>query len=64
MLFSVPCTPVEVPVTVIGYVPATVLALAVKVSVLDVVVLAGLKTAVTPLGNPVATKLTLELKPF
>ena len=38
--------------------------LAVNVSVLVVVVEAGLNAAVTPLGNPDADKLTLPLKPF
>ena len=38
--------------------------LAAKVSVLDPVVLGGLKAAVTPPGNPDADKLTLPLKPF
>jgi hypothetical protein len=36
----------------------------VNVTVLVLVVLAGLKTAVTPLGNPLTAKLTLPLKPF
>jgi hypothetical protein len=38
--------------------------LTVNVTVLVVVVLVGLKAAVTPLGNPVTAKLTLPLKPF
>jgi hypothetical protein len=36
----------------------------VKVTVLVVVVLVGLNAAVTPLGNPVAARFTLPLKPF
>ena len=39
-------------------------ALAVRVSVLVFVALAGLKVAVTPLGRPEAAKLTLLLNPF
>lgn len=38
--------------------------LAVNVSVLVDVVLAGLNEAVTPLGNPEADKLTVPVKPF
>jgi hypothetical protein len=52
----------EEPVTVIVEVPAAPEAL--TVSVLAPVVLAGLNDAVTPLGRPDATRLTLPLKPF
>jgi len=45
-------------------VPVAAEVLAVSVNVLVPVVLAGLKDAVTPLGNPDADKLTLPLKPF
>ena len=54
----------EEPVTVIVDVPATPEAPAVSVRVLAPVVLAGLNDAVTPLGSPDATRLTLPLKPF
>jgi hypothetical protein len=45
-------------------VPVVAAALAVNVTVLLVVVLPGLKDAVTPLGRPEADKLTLPLNPF
>ena len=45
-------------------VPRLSVVLAFSVSVLVVVVLAGLKEAVTPLGKPEADKLTELLKPF
>ena len=54
----------DVPVIVTVAVPVVAVLLAVKVTVLLVVVLAGLKDAVTPLGSPDADKLTLPLKPF
>jgi hypothetical protein len=54
----------ETPVTVIVDVPVTAEALAVSVSVLTPVVLAGLNAAVTPLGKPDATRATLPLNPF
>lgn len=55
----------EVPVMVIGYVPGLLAeALAVSVKVLVVVVLAGLKDAVTPVGKPEAAMPTLPVKPF
>jgi hypothetical protein len=54
----------EVPVIVTPTVPVVAVPLAVSVKVLAPVVLAGLKEAVTPLGNPEADKLTLPLKPF
>ena len=44
--------------------PAVAVLLAVKVSALVLVVLAGLNAAVTPLGRPVAARLTLLLKPL
>jgi len=55
--FSVP----EVPVTVIVEVPAVAVLLAVSVSTLEVVEDAGLNAAVTPLGIPVALKVTLPV---
>ena len=45
-------------------VPATAALLAVSVSALVVVALAGLKAAVTPLGRPEAVRATLPVKPF
>jgi hypothetical protein len=45
-------------------VPVAAVLLAVSVNVLTPVVLLGLNDAVTPLGRPVADKLTLPLKPF
>ena len=54
----------EVPVTVTEYVPAAAVLLALKARELVLVVLAGVKTAVTPLGNPVAERATVPLKPF
>jgi len=54
----------DVPVTVTFTVPAGAAVPAVNVNVLVLVVLFGLKEAVTPLGRPVADKLTLPLKPF
>jgi hypothetical protein len=54
----------EVPVTVTVAVPVAAVLLAVSVNVVVLAVLAGLKDAVTPLGNPVADKLTLLVKPF
>src|SRR5258708_24985691 len=53
----------EVPVMVTVAVPAVAELLAVSDRTLVVVVLAGLKDAVTPLGSPEATKLTLPVKP-
>jgi hypothetical protein len=58
--FSVP----EVPVTVTEYVPAAAVLLAAKVSLLEVVVVAGLKLAVRPEGNVPTVNATLPLKPF
>jgi hypothetical protein len=54
----------DVPVIVTVTVPVAAVALAVKVSVLVEVVGFGLKAAVTPLGVPVADRVTLLLKPF
>jgi hypothetical protein len=54
----------DVPVTVTVAVPVAAVLLAVNVNVLALVVLAGLKDAVTPLGRPDADKLTLPLKPL
>ena len=53
----------EVPVMVTVAVPAVAELLAVSDRTLVVVVLVGLKDAVTPLGSPEATKLTLPVKP-
>jgi hypothetical protein len=53
----------EVPVTVMVEVPATAALPAVRVIVLALFVLEGLKAAVTPAGSPEATRLTLPLKP-
>jgi len=49
----------EVPVIVIGYVPATVDAATANVATLEVVDEAGLNAAVTPVGMPDAAKVTL-----
>jgi hypothetical protein len=46
------------------FVPVVAELLAVRVKTLVVVALVGLKDAVTPLGRPEATKLTLLAKPF
>jgi hypothetical protein len=54
----------EVPVTVIVAVPVVAVLLAVSVNTLVLAVLAGLKDAVTPFGNPLADRLTLPLKPL
>jgi hypothetical protein len=54
----------ELPVIVTVAVPVAAVLLAVNVNELVLVVLAGLKDALTPLGNPVADKLTLPLKPL
>ena len=45
-------------------VPNVAALLAVRVSVLAFVMLIGLNAAVTPLGKPVAERLTLPLNPF
>jgi len=54
----------DLPVTVIVNAPALAVLLAVSVNVLELVVLAGLNDAVTPLGKPDAERLTLPLNPF
>ena len=54
----------ETPVTVTVPEPVLAVVLALSVSVLVEVVLAGLKAAVTPAGRPEADRLTLPLKPF
>jgi hypothetical protein len=54
----------DVPVIVTVTVPVAAVLLAVNVNELVLVVLLGLKDALTPLGNPVADKLTLPLKPL
>ena len=54
----------DVPVTVMVAVPVLAVLLANRVSVLVLVALEGLNEAVTPLGKPVAARLTLLLKPF
>ena len=53
----------EVPVIVTVVVPAVADPLAVSVSTLVVAVLVGLNDAVTPLGRPLAMKLTLPVNP-
>ena len=52
----------EVPVMVIGYVPATVEEATVNVTTLEVVEDVGLNAAVTPVGWPVAANATLPVK--
>ena len=54
----------DVPVIVTLAVPATAALLAVNVNVLVLIVLLGLKDAVTPFGRPEADKLTVPLNPF
>ena len=44
--------------------PVAAVLLAARVKLLEVVLLAGLNAAVTPLGNPEAEKLTAPVKPF
>ena len=56
--------PLEFPVIVIEKVPRAAVLAAVNVSVLAPLVLAGLNPAVTPLGSPVADRLTLPLNPL
>ena len=53
----------EVPVTITLPVPIVALELAVNVRMLAPVVETGLKDAVTPLGRPDATSLTLPVNP-
>src|SRR5258708_12304655 len=54
----------EVPVMVTLAAPTVAVLVAVNVNMLVLVVLAGLKEAVTPLGRPDADKPTLPLKPL
>jgi hypothetical protein len=54
----------DVPVIVTVTVPVAAELLAVRVNTLDVVALAGLKAAVTPLGRPDADSATLPVNPF
>jgi hypothetical protein len=54
----------DVPAMVIVDVPATAVGPAVNVTVLLLVVLVGLNDAVTPVGSPVAARLTLAVNPF
>ena len=54
----------DVPVIVTVLVPVAAVLLAVNVRELVVVVEAGVKVAVTPLGRPDAVKATLPVKPF
>jgi hypothetical protein len=56
-------SPPPVPVIVTVAVPVVAVLEAAKVTVLAAVVVAGLKVAVTPLGNPLALKATLLVKP-
>jgi hypothetical protein len=56
--------PPDVPEMVKVTVPVVAVLLAVRVKVLVLAVLLGLKEAVTPLGRPDADKVTLPLKPF
>src|SRR6267378_2558372 len=57
-------SPADVPVIVTVTLPVVAVLLAVSVSVLVLVVLLGLNDGVTPLGTPVADKVTLLPKPF
>jgi hypothetical protein len=54
----------EVPVMVTVAGPATAVLVADSVNVLVLAAGLGLKAAVTPVGKPVADKVTLPLKPF
>jgi hypothetical protein len=54
----------ELPLTVIAYFPDATEGPAISVSVLVVLVLAGLKAALMPAGRPKAERLTVPLKPF
>jgi hypothetical protein len=54
-------TELELPVMVIGYVPATVVEATVRVRTLEVADEVGLKAAVTPVGMPDAVKATLPV---
>jgi hypothetical protein len=59
----VPPVPVLVPVIVTAKLPAGVAAVVVTLIVEEVVAALGLKVAVAPLGNPLALKLTVPVKP-
>jgi hypothetical protein len=61
---SEPDVPTDVPVMVTVAGPVAAVLLAARVRVLVPVVLAGLNNAVTPLGKPVAARLTLPVKPL
>lgn len=61
---AVSVIPFEVPVTVTFTVPSAAPPVAVNVKVLVLVVLAGLKDAVTPLGRLDAVRFTLPEKPL
>ena len=54
----------DVPAIVMVTVPRAAVLVAVRVKVVVLLVLMGLKEAVTPLGRPEADRLTLPLKPF
>ena len=56
--------PPDMPVTVTVAAPIAAVLVAVSVNVLVFAALLGLNDAVTPLGRPVANKLTLPVKPF
>ena len=62
-MLAVLVKPSEEPVTVTVTVPVDAVLLAVSVSELVVVVLAGLNDAVTPLGRPETDRLMVPLKP-
>ena len=57
-------SPAETPATVTVYVPAAATLFALNVRTLLLVVFAGLKAAVTPLGMPDTERPTLPLNPF
>ena len=63
LIVAVLVKPSEEPVTVTAKVPVDAVGLAVSVSELVVVVLAGLNEAVTPKGRPEAERLIVPLKP-
>ena len=54
----------ELPLMAISYFPGSTAELAVSVSELVVLVVAGLKVALKPTGSPEAERLTLPVKPF
>jgi hypothetical protein len=63
-MFAVCVSEPDVPVIVTVAEPVVAELFAVRVRVLVPVVLAGLNSAVTPLGKPVAARLTLPVKPL